>query len=33
VRARLLDHPDLISVEIGWSTGLILSTCRRLLHG
>ena len=33
VRAGLLDHPDLISVEIGWSTGLILSTCRRLLRG
>jgi predicted O-methyltransferase YrrM len=28
VRARLLDHPDLISVEITWSTGLILSTRR-----
>jgi len=28
VRARLLDHPDLISVEIAWSTGLILSTRR-----
>lgn len=26
VRARLLDHPCLISVEIAWSTGLILST-------
>jgi predicted O-methyltransferase YrrM len=26
VRARLLGHPDLISVEIAWSTGLILST-------
>ena len=29
VRARLLDHPDLASVEIAWSTGLILSTRRR----
>jgi len=29
VRARLLDHPDLTSVEIAWSTGLILSTRRR----
>jgi predicted O-methyltransferase YrrM len=29
VRARLLDHPDLISVEIAWSTGLILSTRRQ----
>jgi predicted O-methyltransferase YrrM len=28
VRARLLDHPDLASVEITWSTGLILSTRR-----
>ncbi|MGH7153843.1 MAG: O-methyltransferase [Acetobacteraceae bacterium] len=29
VRARLLDHPGLTSVEIAWSTGLILSTRRR----
>lgn len=29
VRAHLLDHPDLTSVEIAWSTGLILSTRRR----
>ena len=29
VRARLLDHPDLTSVEIAWSTGLILSTRTR----
>jgi demethylmenaquinone methyltransferase/2-methoxy-6-polyprenyl-1,4-benzoquinol methylase len=29
VRDRLLAHPDLVSVEIGWSTGLILSTRRR----
>ena len=29
VRARLLDHPDLTSVEVAWSTGLILSTRRR----
>lgn len=29
VRARLLDHPDLTSVEIAWSTGLILSTRQR----
>lgn len=29
VRARLLGHPDLTSVEIAWSTGLILSTRRR----
>jgi predicted O-methyltransferase YrrM len=29
VRVRLLDHPDLVSVEIGWSTGLILSTRRQ----
>jgi predicted O-methyltransferase YrrM len=28
VRARLLDHPDLNSVEIAWSSGLILSTRR-----
>jgi len=28
VRSRLLSHPDLISVEIAWSTGLILSTRR-----
>jgi predicted O-methyltransferase YrrM len=26
VRARLLGHPHLISVEIAWSTGLILAT-------
>jgi hypothetical protein len=26
VRAQLLNHPDLISVEIAWSTGLILAT-------
>ena len=26
VRSRLLGHPDLISVEIAWSSGLILST-------
>jgi predicted O-methyltransferase YrrM len=29
VRARLLDHPGLTSVEIAWSTGLILSTRKR----
>jgi predicted O-methyltransferase YrrM len=29
IRARLLDRPDLASVEIGWSTGLILSARRR----
>jgi hypothetical protein len=29
VRARMLDHLDLTSVEIAWSTGLILSTRRR----
>ena len=29
VRARLLGHPDLTSVEIAWSTGLILSTRKR----
>jgi predicted O-methyltransferase YrrM len=29
VRALLLSHPDLISVEIAWSTGLILATRRR----
>jgi predicted O-methyltransferase YrrM len=28
VRARLLGHPGLISAEIAWSTGLILSTRR-----
>lgn len=28
VRARLLGHPDLTSVEIAWSTGLILSARR-----
>lgn len=28
VRARLLSQPDLTSVEIAWSTGLILSTRR-----
>lgn len=28
VRSRLLGHPDLISVEIAWSSGLILSTRR-----
>jgi predicted O-methyltransferase YrrM len=28
VRDRLLHHPDLVSVEIAWSTGLILSTRR-----
>jgi demethylmenaquinone methyltransferase/2-methoxy-6-polyprenyl-1,4-benzoquinol methylase len=28
VRARLLGHPDLVSVEIAWSSGLILSTRR-----
>jgi predicted O-methyltransferase YrrM len=30
VRARLLGHPDLVSVEIAWSSGLILSTRRSL---
>jgi predicted O-methyltransferase YrrM len=30
VRDRLLGHPDLTSVEIAWSTGLILSTRRRI---
>jgi demethylmenaquinone methyltransferase/2-methoxy-6-polyprenyl-1,4-benzoquinol methylase len=29
VRARLLTHPDLTSVEMAWSTGLILCTRRR----
>lgn len=29
VRTRLLDHPDLVSVPLAWSTGLILSTRRR----
>jgi demethylmenaquinone methyltransferase/2-methoxy-6-polyprenyl-1,4-benzoquinol methylase len=29
VRDRILEHPDLISVPIAWSTGLILSTRRR----
>jgi predicted O-methyltransferase YrrM len=29
VRARILAHPDLISVPIAWSTGLILSTRHR----
>lgn len=29
VRARILGHPDLISVPIAWSTGLILSTRHR----
>lgn len=29
VRTRILDHPDLVSVPIAWSTGLILSTHRR----
>jgi predicted O-methyltransferase YrrM len=29
VRARLLDHPELTSIEITWSTGLILSIRRR----
>lgn len=28
VRSRLLSRPDLITVEIAWSTGLILSTKR-----
>lgn len=28
VRSRLLGHPDLVSVEIAWSTGLILSSRR-----
>ena len=28
VRSRLLGHPDLVSVEIAWSSGLILSTRR-----
>ncbi len=28
VRSRLLSRPDLINVEIAWSTGLILSTKR-----
>ena len=31
VRSRLLGHPDLISVEIAWSSGLILSTRRIFL--
>jgi predicted O-methyltransferase YrrM len=30
VRARLLNHPDLTSVEIAWSSGLILCTRRRI---
>lgn len=30
VRDRLLNEPQLLSVEIGWSTGLILSTRPRL---
>lgn len=30
IRDRLLDHPDLISVEISWSIGLILARTR---HG
>jgi predicted O-methyltransferase YrrM len=29
VRTGILDHPDLISVPIAWSTGLILSTRHR----
>jgi predicted O-methyltransferase YrrM len=29
VRTRILGHPDLISVPIAWSTGLILSTRHR----
>jgi demethylmenaquinone methyltransferase/2-methoxy-6-polyprenyl-1,4-benzoquinol methylase len=29
VCTQLLDHPDLTSLEIAWSTGLILSTRRR----
>jgi hypothetical protein len=29
VRALLLSYPDLICVEIAWSTGLILGTRRR----
>jgi demethylmenaquinone methyltransferase/2-methoxy-6-polyprenyl-1,4-benzoquinol methylase len=29
VRTRILGHPDLASVPIAWSTGLILSTRRR----
>jgi len=29
VRSLLLGHADLISVEIAWSSGLILSTRRR----
>jgi hypothetical protein len=29
VRNQLRDHLDLVSVEIAWSTGLILSTRRR----
>ena len=31
VRSRLLGHPDLVSVEIAWSSGLILSTRRIFL--
>lgn len=27
---RLLDHPDLVTVEIAWSTGIMVSTRR---HG
>jgi hypothetical protein len=31
VRSRLLGHPDLISVEIAWPSGLILSARRIFL--
>jgi hypothetical protein len=30
VRTRILSHPDLVSVPIAWSTGLILSTRPRI---
>jgi demethylmenaquinone methyltransferase/2-methoxy-6-polyprenyl-1,4-benzoquinol methylase len=29
VRTKILGHPDLISIPIAWSTGLILSTRHR----
>jgi hypothetical protein len=28
VRSTLLDHPDLLSVEIAWASGVILCTRR-----
>jgi hypothetical protein len=30
VRTKIVNHPELVSVPIAWSSGLILSTKRRV---